>query len=286
MREHSNASPKSFHFPVNMSAVLADVELWCPLAPTYGRRKADEYRGMHVVYDLHRCPYCACWHQFWADAGNGTESLIFAAPCMSQYVEEETPFLLRTVPIEGRPSDQELDLYFPLVDYALTADQSRCFRIVRHDNVLDRIVNELDPDWLPGEESFRSFVRGHKIVHLSLFDRVRRGTAGNSRQQPPVHLHKRKSVSRELRAAIWNKSQGRCYYCGLKTNPFENFAIDHLVPVADGGTNDPQNLVPACAACNGAKGAMSLASFRVKRGGGLFWFEIAITGGSVVLHGH
>jgi HNH endonuclease len=30
--------------------------------------------------------------------------------------------------------------------------------------------------------------------------------------------------------------------------------VEHLVPLSRGGTNAPENLAPACAACNGAKG--------------------------------
>jgi 5-methylcytosine-specific restriction endonuclease McrA len=40
----------------------------------------------------------------------------------------------------------------------------------------------------------------------------------------------------------------RCAYC---LGPYE--AIDHVIPLAKGGSNWPANLRPACAVCNGAK---------------------------------
>jgi len=42
----------------------------------------------------------------------------------------------------------------------------------------------------------------------------------------------------------------KCAYCGA---PAEH--IDHVIPRSQGGTDDPRNLVPACAKCNLTKGA-------------------------------
>lgn len=38
--------------------------------------------------------------------------------------------------------------------------------------------------------------------------------------------------------------------------------IDHIKPVQGGGTNDPANLMPACASCNNYKMSWSLDDFR------------------------
>lgn len=40
----------------------------------------------------------------------------------------------------------------------------------------------------------------------------------------------------------------KCVYCG---GPFEH--VDHFIPLANGGTGWPSNLVPACAQCNFSK---------------------------------
>lgn len=39
----------------------------------------------------------------------------------------------------------------------------------------------------------------------------------------------------------------RCAYCGAAGIPLEK---DHRIPVSKGGTDDPENLVPACKPCN------------------------------------
>lgn len=56
-----------------------------------------------------------------------------------------------------------------------------------------------------------------------------------------------------------------CTYCGTKLNYLGStptaprMHIDHIHPVALGGTNEAENLAPACPSCNCSKGAKSLA---------------------------
>lgn len=44
-----------------------------------------------------------------------------------------------------------------------------------------------------------------------------------------------------------------CVYCGDAAQ-----TLDHIVPRSKGGSDHPDNLVPACQRCNGAKSALSL----------------------------
>jgi 5-methylcytosine-specific restriction endonuclease McrA len=46
-------------------------------------------------------------------------------------------------------------------------------------------------------------------------------------------------------------SLGRCLFCG-NTN---NLSVDHVVPIAKGGTDDPSNFQCLCRKCNSKKGA-------------------------------
>jgi len=59
------------------------------------------------------------------------------------------------------------------------------------------------------------------------------------------------SQLREAAAPHWAAfGEGhRCIYCH---GPFED--VDHVVPRSAGGTDDPENLVPACADCNRGPG--------------------------------
>lgn len=72
------------------------------------------------------------------------------------------------------------------------------------------------------------------------------------------HLDLTKQAEREK---VWNRSDGICWYCGCKLNPFK-FHIDHFVPRKLGGKSEYTNLVPSCPPCNTAKGAKPLEELR------------------------
>ena len=69
-----------------------------------------------------------------------------------------------------------------------------------------------------------------------------------------------------LRAAVWDKTGGRCWYCGAQTNPFRDFAIDHQRAQSQGGTDTLDNLVPACRSCNTRKNNRSVDYLRRRLG--------------------
>ena len=52
---------------------------------------------------------------------------------------------------------------------------------------------------------------------------------------------------------------GACYYCG--TSISRNFTVDHLEPLAYGGSNGVRNIMLACADCNRRKWTLSEAQF-------------------------
>lgn len=64
-----------------------------------------------------------------------------------------------------------------------------------------------------------------------------------------IHKIKRKQFSSEERIKIYNKGKGRCAICG-KFIPYDSFTVDHIVPLAKGGTNEIDNLQVACGVCN------------------------------------
>jgi 5-methylcytosine-specific restriction endonuclease McrA len=59
-----------------------------------------------------------------------------------------------------------------------------------------------------------------------------------------------------VRGLIIDEFNSRCCYCGAKNDAL---TIDHVVPVAKGGTNAIRNLAPACGRCNGRKSDRPLA---------------------------
>ena len=69
----------------------------------------------------------------------------------------------------------------------------------------------------------------------------------------------RKSTGKKLRFEILKRDKFTCCYCGRKA-PDVVLHVDHLVPVSKGGTNDPLNLITACADCNGGKSDRELSN--------------------------
>jgi hypothetical protein len=97
---------------------------------------------------------------------------------------------------------------------------------------------------------------------------------GEYRLVPSVFLKaKRVQVNTDVRADVWDKSHGFCWYCGIQMHPFRNFHVDHVNPVVNGGTNEIQNLVPSCQSCNSKKRARPAEFLRKFMADGTFWFE-------------
>ena len=74
-------------------------------------------------------------------------------------------------------------------------------------------------------------------------------------QKDARHVARERQKARNLRQSVWWQQQlqaGTCHYCGKKVGA-KDLTMDHVVPVARGGTSSKGNLVPACDACNKSK---------------------------------
>jgi len=78
---------------------------------------------------------------------------------------------------------------------------------------------------------------------------------------------------RPYRIAIWGKTEGICWYCGVNLTPF-NFTTDHVIPISsEEGSSAFWNMVPCCKSCNSSKGSRTLDQFRavlLKKQGAIF----------------
>lgn len=63
------------------------------------------------------------------------------------------------------------------------------------------------------------------------------------------------AVSKRLRFEILRRDGHACRYCG-RTAPEVKLTVDHVTPVALGGSDDPSNLVTACEPCNTGKSSV------------------------------
>lgn len=67
----------------------------------------------------------------------------------------------------------------------------------------------------------------------------------------------RTPISKAKRFDILNRDNFTCQYCGRKA-PNVELEVDHIKPVAKGGSNDDDNLITACHDCNIGKSAKLL----------------------------
>lgn len=64
------------------------------------------------------------------------------------------------------------------------------------------------------------------------------------------------AVSKRLRFEVLRRDNHACRYCGAGA-PEVKLTVDHVIPTALGGGDDPENLVTACAGCNSGKSSIN-----------------------------
>lgn len=66
-----------------------------------------------------------------------------------------------------------------------------------------------------------------------------------------------------IRRAVWDKSNGKCWYCGIMLSlDKRQFHVDHFISKANGGGDNVENLVPSCHLCNIRKFNKGIDDFR------------------------
>lgn len=71
-------------------------------------------------------------------------------------------------------------------------------------------------------------------------------------------MAKRKAITKGVRFDVFKRDAFKCQYCG-RSAPDVILEVDHIVPVAEGGDNDPLNLITSCRDCNRGKGKKKLS---------------------------
>ena len=71
-------------------------------------------------------------------------------------------------------------------------------------------------------------------------------------------MGRRRSLSKRVRFEVLKRDKFTCQYCGAKA-PEVVLNVDHIQPVADGGSDDPLNLIASCEDCNSGKSDKKLS---------------------------
>lgn len=78
----------------------------------------------------------------------------------------------------------------------------------------------------------------------------------------------REKVTKSVRFEVFKRDGFRCVYCGADPSMCV-LQVDHVVAVANGGLNEPDNLVTACGTCNLGKSDTPLDRHQAKARGDL-----------------
>lgn len=73
---------------------------------------------------------------------------------------------------------------------------------------------------------------------------------GSTGYGDPPPARSRRNVAKHIRAAVMRRDR-----CCVQCESVEDLAIDHIIPLARGGTNALENLQVLCGTCNSKKGA-------------------------------
>ena len=74
----------------------------------------------------------------------------------------------------------------------------------------------------------------------------------------PKRIKSEREKARKLKKSQWWQTllnQGVCHYCHKTPEELtpEKLTMDHVVPIARGGSSTRGNIVPACVSCNQSK---------------------------------
>ena len=78
-----------------------------------------------------------------------------------------------------------------------------------------------------------------------------------SRKQRTSSRKKQLRINRKIKIKLYRDIFIHpCIYCKYVFT-YSQLTIEHLIPLSDGGSNEPSNIALACAACNHSKGKES-----------------------------
>jgi len=66
----------------------------------------------------------------------------------------------------------------------------------------------------------------------------------------PFHHEKRGSMTEKRAIEVFARFDGHCAHCKRKLFPGEDYEIDHIIALANGGTDEDSNLQLLCEGCH------------------------------------
>jgi len=91
------------------------------------------------------------------------------------------------------------------------------------------------------------------VIEIGLVDTKSKFEFPQPRERTELEIARDQWNNRRNRLTplVFEQHDSVCQHCGAT----ENLTVDHIVPLAKGGTNELDNLQPLCKSCNSSKGA-------------------------------
>jgi len=105
-----------------------------------------------------------------------------------------------------------------------------------------------DPDYTPEEILVR--IEHGLLKRKQRHERMKAEVAALKNLDESVPAAKRERIPEAVQIFVWRRDQGRCVQCGSR----EKLEFDHIIPVAEGGSNTERNVQLLCESCNRSKG--------------------------------
>jgi 5-methylcytosine-specific restriction endonuclease McrA len=93
-------------------------------------------------------------------------------------------------------------------------------------------------------EEMAEYQRNYRVTHPEEIAAIERNRRARERGNGGTH------IAADVQAQ-YERQKGKCFYRGERLG--SDYHVDHVIPLALGGSNGPENLVIACARCNQTK---------------------------------
>lgn len=128
----------------------------------------------------------------------------------------------------------------------------------RHPDRIKRQAHELYTKTKATKNQYRhQYYIKNREKELNAAKRYRESTKGRAVQKAAQSVRRGRKKGAEGSytandvAAQYKRQKGTCYWCGRRVG--KTYHVDHVIPLAKGGSNGPDNIVIACPQCNQSK---------------------------------
>ena len=127
-------------------------------------------------------------------------------------------------------------------------------------NVVEKTEQKEQATVFTSQEATAMLKRAHKKLNGFIMIPLENSPLVSAEEPEGKNGISRKGFSAEIRNDVYERTQGKCALCG-KFVRFDQFTIDHIIPLAKGGTNERNNLQCTCKRCNAMKQDFSQDEF-------------------------